>query len=266
MMRKTECAHFSNDVAKGLTGKILTGKEKGNSAVTHGRIMPVGLAGRLKHKKKMKSMTIKSFLIIAYLSACLHSPAQNVAGTTETGAAEDRRTAVEDTFVDASLRSLLCHDDYDRLVAGKEKALAILRALDNGAYGREEYGRVGRLLTGKELPLSPEELKEYRRVRSVQVNNMGIFSYPYFPCRFRDKDGRIFFEKLRGSQRKSGFVYDNKPAAKLFLGGWSVNDEPQTVYGSNNSEAGMVYKTEDGKLIMLFVTPGRAFEIYELGK
>ena len=50
----------------------------------------------------------------------------------------------------------------------------------------------------------------------------------------------------------------------LFLGGWSVNNDPQTTYNSPNSVAGMVYKIGTGKIIMLFVMSNQTFEIYEL--
>ncbi|WP_290234136.1 hypothetical protein, partial [Bacteroides acidifaciens] len=76
-----------------------------------------------------------------------------------------------------------------------------------------------------------------------------------------------FFEKTTGSQRKSGYIYDNKPDSKVFLGGWSVNDDPQTSYQGENSVCGMVYKIGSNKLIMLFLAPDeKSFEIYELTK
>lgn len=178
----------------------------------------------------------------------------------------DERMAMIDACIDTSLRKLILPDDYDCLVMNRENALDILSALDATAYGIGERDMVRRLLTQQELAVSSQELSAYRKVRSIQVNNSGIFSYPYFACRFTRRDGRIFFEKTSGSQRKSGFVYDNRPTSKLFLGGWSVNNDPQTAYGSENSQAGMLYKTAADRLMMLFVVPGRSFEIYELKK
>lgn len=180
--------------------------------------------------------------------------------------AQDSCGIMTDACIDTSLLKLILPDDYDCLVMNREKALDILSALDATAYGINERGMVERMLTQQELAVSSQELSAYRRVRSIQVNNSGIFSYPYFACRFTRRDGRIFFEKTSGSQRKSGFVYDNRPTSKLFLGGWSVNNDPQTAYGSEKSQAGMLYKTAADRLMMLFVVPGRSFEIYELRK
>lgn len=170
-------------------------------------------------------------------------------------------------YVDYSLYGILLDEDWYRLVADREEALSILDNLDADAYGLNEKSTVKRLLSAKDLKITNQELLAYRKVRSIQVGRLGIFSYPYFACRFRRKDGKIFFEKTSGSQRKSGYIYDNKPTSKVFMGGWSVNDDPQTVYGSENSEAGMLYKIGANKLIMLFIAPDKkSFEIYELIK
>ena len=170
-------------------------------------------------------------------------------------------------YVDYSLYGIIKNRDWDRLVLDREQALSVLGRLSSNAYGTDERLMVKKLLTTKALEISNQELLAYKRVRSIQVNDMGIFSYPYFNCRFKRMDGKIFFEKTSGSQRKSGFIYDNKPDSKVFLGGWSVNDDPQTTYDSENSVPGMLYKLGSNKIIMLFLAPDeQSFEIYELTK
>lgn len=170
-------------------------------------------------------------------------------------------------YVDYSLIDVIKPRDWDRLVLDREQALEVLDRLPSDAYGFDEKTIVKKLLTTPNLKITSQELLSYRKVRSIQVSNLGIFSYPYFSCRFRKKDGKIFFEKTTGSQRKSGYIYDNKPDSKVFLGGWSVNDDPQTSYQGENSVCGMVYKIGSNKLIMLFLAPDeKSFEIYELTK
>lgn len=220
----------------------------------------------------MKTMDkIISFAWIAFISAVLGSPVS--AQSTISGSPandtiltpEQERIMLENTFVNPSLREFIYHNDYDRLVMAKEKALDMLASLGDDAYGIKEREMVKRLLTADELEFSSQELSAYRKVRSIQVNNLGIFSYPYFSCRFKTKDGKTFFEKTAGSQRKSGYIYDNMPASKIFLGAWSVNNDPQTAYDDGpNAEAGVLYKIGAKKLMMLFVTPNRSFEIYEI--
>ena len=170
-------------------------------------------------------------------------------------------------YVDYSLYGIIKNRDWDRLVLDREQALSVLESLPSDAYGLNELPMVKKLLTSKNLRINSQELLTYRRVRSIQVSNLGIFSYPYFACRFRRKDGKLFFEKTTGSQRKSGYIYDNKPDSKVFLGGWSVNDEPQTTYDSDHSEPGMIYKIGTNRIIMVFLAPDeQSFEIYELTK
>lgn len=170
-------------------------------------------------------------------------------------------------YVDYSLYGIIKDRDWDRLVLDREQALTVLENIPSDAYGLDEKSIVKKLLTAKPMKMSNQELLAYRRVRSIQVGRLGIFSYPYFTCRFKRKDGKLFFEKISGSQRKSGYIYDNKPDSKVFLGGWSVNDDPQTTYESENSEPGMLYKIGTNKLIMVFLSPDeRSFEIYELTK
>lgn len=121
-------------------------------------------------------------------------------------------------YVDYSLVGVIKPLDWDRLVLDREQALTVLAHLNTDAYGFKEKAKVKKLLTARNLKLSNNELLGYRKVRSIQVNRHGIFSYPYFACRFKYLDGKLFFEKTAGSQRKSGYVYDNKPDSKVFLG------------------------------------------------
>ena len=112
-------------------------------------------------------------------------------------------------YVNYSLYGIIKNRDWDRLVLDREQALSVLERLPSNAYGANERLMVKKLLTSKALKISNQELLAYKRVRSIQVNDLGFFSYPYFSCRFKRMDGKIFFEKTSGSQRKSGFIYDN---------------------------------------------------------
>ncbi|MDE6488994.1 MAG: hypothetical protein K2L46_06910, partial [Paramuribaculum sp.] len=60
--------------------------------------------------------------------------------------------------------------------------------------------------------------------------------------------------------------YQNSPESLIFLGGWSVNNDPQTEYGSQNSIAGTIYKIGPRKAIMIFPAGENRIEIYELTK
>lgn len=165
------------------------------------------------------------------------------------------------------LEGIILPSDYGVLARDRNIAWEALSTLTPKSYGCVEKNMVEKLLNAKTYPITPKDMIGFRRVRSIQIDARdGIFSYPYFNCRFKEADGKVFFEKTTGSQRKSGYVYQNSPESLVFLGGWSVNDDPQTGYGSTNSVVGKVYKIGPRKAIMIFPTEEDRVEIYELTK
>lgn len=165
------------------------------------------------------------------------------------------------------LEGIIFPSDYGVLSRDKEIAWEVLSTLTSKSIGYGERNEVEQLLTAKTYKISPDDMVEFRRVRSIQIDARdGIFSYPYFNCRFKRVGRKMFFEKTTGSQRKSGYVYQNTPESLVFLGGWSVNDDPQTSYGNDNSIAGTIYKISPRKAIMIFPTREDRVEIYELIK
>ncbi len=165
------------------------------------------------------------------------------------------------------LEGIILPSDYGVLARDRNIAWEALSTLTPKSYGYAEKNMVEKLLNAKTYPITPKDMIGFRRVRSIQIDARdGIFSYPYFNCRFKKADGKVFFEKTTGSQRKSGYVYQNSPESLVFLGGWSVNDDPQTGYGSTNSVVGKVYKIGPRKAIMIFPTEEDRVEIYELTK
>ena len=165
------------------------------------------------------------------------------------------------------LEGIILPSDYGVLARDRNIAWEALSTLTPKSYGYAEKNMVEKLLNAKTYPITPKDIIGFRRVRSIQIDARdGIFSYPYFNCRFKKADGKVFFEKTTGSQRKSGYVYQNSPESLVFLGGWSVNDDPQTEYGGSNSVVGKVYKIGPRKAIMIFLTEEDRVEIYELTK
>lgn len=165
------------------------------------------------------------------------------------------------------LEGIILPSDYGVLARDRNIAWEALSTLTPKSYGCVEKNMVEKLLNAKTYPITPKDIIGFRRVRSIQIDARdGIFSYPYFNCRFKKADGKVFFEKTTGSQRKSGYVYQNSPESLVFLGGWSVNDDPQTEYGGSNSVVGKVYKIGPRKAIMIFPTEEDRVEIYELTK
>ena len=156
--------------------------------------------------------------------------------------------------------------DKEHLEDDRQKSLYYLNnKLRKDASFLNEVPEVRNLLQQEPLTLNPNELLSFKQVRSIQVDDLGIFSYDFFRCRFIKRGRNVFFEKTSGSQRKSGYLYHNDDKSAIFLGGWSVNNDPQTSYGSENSEAGTLYKISSSKLLMVFWY-GNGFELFEIIK
>ena len=212
-------------------------------------------------------------LLITLLIA--DSPMSAMFSHAEAGNLTGARKGPQDLMINPEMPDNLNHalegtilpTDYGVLSLDREMAQEVLSAVTAGSIGYAEKRVVEKLLSAKTHPISPKDMIGFKQVRSIQIDaRYGIFSYPYFNCRFKEADGKIFFEKTKGSQRKSGFMYQNSPESLIFLGGWSVNEDPQTTYGSENSVAGTVYKIGNNKAIMIFPTGENRVEIYELIK
>ncbi|MDF5940159.1 DUF4893 domain-containing protein [Pseudomonas aeruginosa] len=68
------------------------------------------------------------------------------------------------------------------------------------------------------------------KCRSTQADQYGIYRYPNFQCRIRRTDRGLFLEKTSGSQRVSGYLFREGTQRYVFLGGATVNDEPQVAF------------------------------------
>ena len=92
-------------------------------------------------------------------------------------------------------------------------------------------------------------------------------------CRVRRAGDGLFFEKLTGSQRVSGFLYPRDGTSFVLLGGATVNEEPQRRYTSDggapaevlqHNRAGLVTKVGLGRLRIVFPQEIGQFEVLDL--
>ena len=129
------------------------------------------------------------------------------------------------------------------------------------------------ILDGSPVPITNEEALVGRwRCRSAQffaggdTGISGVYAYPYFRCAITRKGGRLFFAKTSGSQRESGFLYRADATRYAFLGGSSVNDEPQRAYGDahDSNVIGWFSRMGDKRLVLQMPTKDGKLEILEL--
>lgn len=132
---------------------------------------------------------------------------------------------------------------------------------------------VEELLAEPHRPLDAAALAGEWKVRSLQGGRYGIYTYPWFKARVTTRDGRPFFEKTSGSQRRSGWLLppaDGK-GDWIFVGGASVNDDPQVGYSKSDNagprdsdSVGAVWGIADGRVLMLLDVGEDGYEIYQL--
>lgn len=132
---------------------------------------------------------------------------------------------------------------------------------------------VEELLAEPHRPLSAAELTGDWKVRSLQGARYGIFPYPWFKARIEERDGRVFFQKLTGSQRRSGWLLppgDGK-GDWYFVGGATVNEDPQLPYSKaagvsarESDTVGQVWGIAEGRVLMLLDVSDESYEVYQL--
>lgn len=133
---------------------------------------------------------------------------------------------------------------------------------------------VEELLGEVHLALDPSTLAGEWKVRSLQGTRYGVFPYPWFKARITPRDGRLFFEKLSGSQRRSGWLLPGADAATdwIFLGGASVNEDAQVGYSKadgapaprDSDTVARVWGIAEGRVLMLLDVSADSYEVYQL--
>lgn len=132
---------------------------------------------------------------------------------------------------------------------------------------------VEELLAEPHRTLDAASLTGNWKVRSLQGGRYGIYSYPWFKARIEQRDGRIWFEKTSGSQRRSGWLLappDDK-GDWYFVGGATVNDDPQIPYSKaggdsarDSDSVGALWGISDDRVLMLLDVGEEGYEIYQL--
>jgi hypothetical protein len=107
-------------------------------------------------------------------------------------------------------------------------------------------------------PLADAALTGSWKCRSVQVGPEALYGYPNFKCSVRQTPKGLFLEKISGSQRISGYLQRLNDKQLVFVGGASVNDDPQIGYSGLEQAAaresdvvGVVRNSHDGFVLLV---------------
>ncbi|MEX5328181.1 DUF4893 domain-containing protein [Pseudomonas paraeruginosa] len=110
------------------------------------------------------------------------------------------------------------------------------------------------------------------KCRSTQADQYGIYRYPNFQCRIRRTDQGLFLEKTSGSQRVSGYLFPEGAERYVFLGGATVNDEPQVAFSGlahgapAESDVVALLRPHAGGFLLLFPERRGGYEVLEFSR
>lgn len=99
---------------------------------------------------------------------------------------------------------------------------AVTKGMMESRIAGEEHGTYNELTSIMEGTLAPADaakLKGKWNCRTIKAGGpfAGFVVYGWFRCDVMEKDGRLFFEKLTGSQRMSGFFYERDEKTWVLL-------------------------------------------------
>lgn len=119
------------------------------------------------------------------------------------------------------------------------------KALSEAASGKDI--RLVRALLGMEVrPASVASLRGDWQCRTIKIGGMAPdVVYSWFHCRVGEHNGRVFFAKLSGTQRLSGFLYPHGSGGYVLLAGLSTSRESRHAYSGNGPSAGAPTTPDD---------------------
>ncbi len=133
---------------------------------------------------------------------------------------------------------------------------------------------VGLVVTGVQAEPEPMDLSGAWQCRSIQSGGL-LIAYRYFRCRITPLAGGVLlFEKISGSQRRTGLLIPQPNGTHLFLGGATVNDDPTHAYSgllgavqpAASDTVGYLFpRASEGRVLIAFAEslPG-AWEVYDM--
>lgn len=138
---------------------------------------------------------------------------------------------------DGAWRNIAAGDDIARAEARDE---ALAKAMNEAQAGAPaDRAALEAAMSGGGEAIGPGAVMGEWRCRTIKLGGLvPLIVYDWFRCRFSTKNGQTFFEKLSGSQRISGYVYEDGAARMILLGALSVANEPQGIYAGAGESAG----------------------------
>ena len=134
------------------------------------------------------------------------------------------------------------------------------KGLDEAMRGApaEDLAVIHSVLDAEAVSASPDALAGNWRCRTIKLGGITPdVIYTWFRCRISERGGALYFEKLTGSQRTSGFLY-GEGQGFVYLGASYVTGEKPHAYSGNGAEAGAGATPDDQIGLLSLLSDGRA--------
>jgi len=131
------------------------------------------------------------------------------------------------------------------------------------AGGLADLGAIRSILQAEAVAASDSRLIGTWRCRTIKLGGLTPeIVYSWFTCRITRQNGGLFFEKLTGSQRTSGYLFD-EGGSFVYLGAQYVGAgygpmEKRPTYSGNGEAAGSADTPDDQIGLLSATTDGRA--------
>ncbi len=150
--------------------------------------------------------------------------------------------------------------DVQRLNAIAESRTKGLEEASRG--NAADLAAIHSVLQSGTTPASAAKLTGSWRCRTMKLGGITPdVVYSWFRCRISERGGRLFFEKLSGSQRTSGYIYPEGQGF-VYLGASYVTaygpPEKPSVYSGTGAAAGAAVTPDDQIGLLSLLYDGRA--------
>lgn len=148
-------------------------------------------------------------------------------------------------FATGELASLITPSDKARLEKYEETRKTALTQSINGDKG--DLAVLKTVITRPVVPFTGAGLEGDWQCRTIKVGgDLGsLVVYNWFKCKVTDDGSGLVLEKVTGSQRTKGRIFDDGEKRAIYLGAGYVNDEKAPNYGKGpeSDQVGYAFRT-----------------------
>jgi hypothetical protein len=158
----------------------------------------------------------------------------------------------------ASWRDDVSRYDENRLTRLEEAKAKGLREAMRGASAHD-LADIHGALDARSRPISAHELLGAWQCRSMKLGGLTPdILYSWFRCRVRETRAGLYFEKISGTEKMSGYLDGYDRGRFVFMGALTVKNERPEPYSGGNSGAGAPTSSGDVVGIASGIGPGHA--------